>query len=246
MKYEIRKDKLCYGSRILGGAECIFVEATQKDVRAFVEGSDAKGVVVCHLDVGDYVFATVAGKTVALEEKRSGDFASSFAEGRRRGRRQLRECRGAADIAGIALRGHHVWSNEGHWIYDIVDDDEAMIDLVKWQVLGGLVVMLPAAPEEVVDRLKALRTVLQPGNHLYSIVSGTDKKLPHVGQPEPVLAFRRMVKGVGKILGDALWEVAKDKEDPLGWMVCCEDEELMEVKGIHRGILAQRKKVRGL
>lgn len=247
LKYEIRSDGLWYGSRRIGDVDCIFVEATQADVRAFVEVSKSLAhpprVEVCHLDVGDYVFATPSGKTVALEEKRSGDLARSMSEGRRRGRRQLRECRAAADVAGLALRGDYSRVDLDQWEYAIPSD--MVLEIVKWQVLGGLVVPLPTAPGQLLEELWKLRAILRPGSHLYSVVAGTDKKMPWVGQPEPVLAFRRMVKGVGRSIGDAIWEVAKHKKDPLGWMVTCEDEELAEVRGVHRGIIEQRRKVKG-
>ena len=245
-KYEIRQGKLCYGSKVLGAEDDILVESTQKDVRDFVERSQIPKVVVCKLEVGDYVFATGEGKTVALEEKRCGDFESSFSGGRRRGRRQLRECRGAADVAGLALRGASKrYSMDTEWSFSI-DDAEMLVDLVKWQVLGGVVVFLPWEPEDVIARLQGLRGVLRPGNHLYSVVSGTDKKMPWVGQPEPILAFRRMVKGVGKVMGDKLWDVVQDKEDPLGWLVSCSDKEFGAIKGVHKGIVEQRRKVKSL
>ena len=68
------------------------------------------------------------------------------------------------------------------------------IELLKWSLRGGIV-LLPKKEDALIRTLRRVQNVLQPGQHLLSIVSGNDKKV--TGSTMLERSLQRMLEGVG-------------------------------------------------
>lgn len=172
MKYFVEDGKLKYTktgrTTVLGPAGAtIYADAREQDVQAFKKA----GCLIAMLPWGDFVFVTPTGKVCALEMKRPSDLVGSYFK--RRLQRQLRREKLSADIPALGLR-----ETGGRAFMALYEDmpDDLRVDLAKWQVLGGLVIPLPEDAASIVRTITDLRAVLQPGDHLYTIVAGTDEE----------------------------------------------------------------------
>ena len=75
------------------------------------------------------------------------------------------------------------------------------MELLKWSLRGGIL-LLPHQEDKVLSTLRRARNILQPGRHLFTIVSGSDKKIK--GESRFKRAVQRMIEGVGPSAADKL------------------------------------------
>ena len=188
-KYKVDNGVLYSGSKQLGNSEDIIVDGHQ-DIVEFIKRSNREKVSVAQLPEGDYVMVTPSGLTVGIEEKKSGDLATSLRN--RRLQRQLRRLEDAVDIPLLGLRFGYSGSFTPEW-WDFFTLSMS-VELLKWSLRGGII-LLPYNEDELLCTLRRARNILQPGKHLFSIVSGTDKKVK--GRSPFHRAVQRMVEGVG-------------------------------------------------
>lgn len=216
---------LRFGAKVIGADHVIYVDAAQaRDLH--VAAGKAEGFTVIRLPVGDYVFMTHSGKIVAVEEKKYGDLISSYA--RRRLQRQLRQCLTGADIAILAMRAE----NDLLVAYPM---DELMVDLIKWQVLGGYIGYLPASAHAVLQELASWRTILQPSRATLSVIAGSDVQKPKTPGTPVSAAIQRLITGVGPVTGSKLAEAFGQN---LLNMLSATDAALTKA-GAHRGIITK-------
>ena len=214
MTYSIVDGAVVWEGKPLGPAAHILVDSKQADVRAIVErGRSQVPATVVTLPVGDYVFVSPSGLLCIVEEKRRGDLATSYRA--RRLQRQLRNMREHGDaVLVLGLRAGSTDSMSG--LYDW-RDAEVGVDIMKWQVLGGLVGVLPEDPAATLRTLRDWQGALQPGRHLLSVLAGDDKarRAEHEtkGLTPTARALSRLIKGVGPTTA-AAWAVV-GKEDLL-------------------------------
>ena len=209
----------------------IAVDVFQKDVIALRDPSTVKR----RLKTGDYVFAA-KDHVVVVEEKRVADLLTSWKD--RRLQRQLRRIKQAnpegINILALRASGSVPSLNEILWL-DV--PTELSLDLLKWQALGGLVGFLPYYPQGVLDTLKTWRAILRPGQHLYSVLAGTETERMPEKMTEVGYALRRLFKGVGPKLGAAWAEAA---EQDLTKALLMPDNEVKKL-GARQSVLDQRR-----
>ena len=186
-------------------------------------------LAVKQLSVGDYVFVTPSGMTVGIESKTAGDFQTS--KDKQRLQRQSRDLIASVDIAmwGLLLLPGEEWSTP------------CLTDMVKWQAMGGSIQILPWDVYQTAQVLIELRTIMQPGTHLRSILRGDDWKRPEEIEMSPcATALRRVFTGVGvriAMLLDNKYEgdIIKALNAP--------EEEWREIPRMRELILAQKRKL---
>lgn len=237
MAYETHDDGLYWDDRRLAAQTDIVVDGAQQGAYIVRE---TKGVVVTRLPVGDYVMATPRAQIVVVEEKKPLDLASSFAS--RRLQRQLRQVVGAGHIWVLGLRGQPTALGT---LYDEAVP-KVVLEMVKWQMLGGYVVGLPERLQDVVLTLRELRAVLVPSSSTLSVLAGDDRGKIRQAMPPPARAIRRAVDGVGYAIAMALWERYKDAQSPLLAMLQAPDDEWRKVRGVNYRILKNRRAALGL
>ena len=187
--YEVKNGELYSDGTLLGNEDTIFVDGRQ-DVAEYIRQSRRKKVLVAQLTEGDYVMVTPSGLTVGIEEKKPGDLGSSLRS--RRLQRQLRKLEKAVDIPLLGLRFTGRRGFTPHWWQ--LGSLSMPIELLKWSLRGGII-LLPYGEDSLLKTLRRARNVLQPGRHLFSIVSGTDQKVK--GDTHFQRAVQRMIEGVG-------------------------------------------------
>jgi hypothetical protein len=198
MKYTILDSLLYFDDRLLGPADAIYIDTSQPD---FYDGVP-DGCIRKKLIVGDYVLVTALGQVVGVEEKRPGDYASSWSS--RRLHKQLRRILQACDIGVLALRlPEIVWYQPEDEMLQRHSGNDQGLDLLKWQTQGGLVGILPYGVEDVLVALRRWRAALTPGQHLFSAISGTDKRRPVAESPN-AQAFMRLFDYCGPTVGNKL------------------------------------------
>mgnify|MGYP001601772254 CR=1 FL=1 len=217
-------------NRELGEPGLIIVDVFQRDVLALKD----PGTTSAKLKVGDYVFAT-KDHVVVVEEKRIPDLLTSW--GGRRLQRQLRRIKQAnpdgINILALRASGSVPSLNELLWL-DI--PPELTLDLLKWQALGGLLGFVPYYPKGVLETLQTWRAILKPGQHLYSVLAGTEvERMPEKMTPTGY-ALRRLFKGVGPKLG-AAWAAAG--QESLVQALAMPDRVLKDL-GARQSVLDQR------
>ena len=233
--YSLSSGHLCFDERLLAPSVALVVDVFQKDVVALKD----PGTVSAKLRVGDYVFAKKE-HVVVVEEKRVADLLTSWKD--RRLQRQLRRIKqanpGGINILALRASGSVPSLNELLWL-DI--PAEITLDLLKWQALGGLVGFLPYYPQGVLDTLKTWRAILKPGQHLYSILAGTETERMPEKMTEVGYALRKLFKNVGPKLG-AAWAIAAEQD--LTKALRMPDNEVKKL-GARQSVLDQRKELRG-
>lgn len=234
MVYTVSGPLVMYGDKTVGYTDHILVDVFQKDV---VKVGDPETMRVS-LPVGDYLFLTPEKRLVVVEEKRLGDLVSSYSS--RRLQRQLRRVRLANPdgVSVVALRasGERPALEETMWA---AMPPELMVDLVKWQLLGGLVGFLPHDPHEALGVLRTWQAILHPGVHLFSIVAGSDLEPKRERLTEVAYALRKLFVGVGPKTG-AAWAAAAHEH--LLEALTMPDEALKPL-GVRPAVVRKRKEL---
>ena len=231
--YSVQENELYFDDLLIGGAEAIYVDSRQSDMLKFVKRglypTEWPRLVVKQLSVGDYIFVTPSGMTVGIESKTAGDFQTS--KDKQRLQRQSRDLIASVDIAmwGLLLLPGEEWSTP------------CLTDMVKWQAMGGSIQILPWDVYQTAQVLVELRTIMQPGTHLRSVLRGDDWKRPEEIEMSPcATALRRIFTGVGvriAMLLDNKYEgdIIKALNAP--------EEEWREIPRMRELILAQKRKL---
>ena len=192
--YTVEGKELLFNGKSLGSADDIYVDGRQ-DVAGYVKESGKKGFTVAKLAEGDYVFVTVKGHIVGIEEKKAHDLCNSLRN--RRLQRQLRRLESSVNIPILGLRfndknGFSAQFSPDWWQLNNLN---LVIELLKWDLRGNTI-LLPAGEEYVLKTLQRIKNILQPGHHLFSIVAGDDIKRVQDDSPFRKLV-RRLIDGVG-------------------------------------------------
>lgn len=237
IQYTAHNQQIIEGGKVLCRSGQILVDSHQDLAQVVKAGWREHQFVVKALPVGDYVFVAQR-KVVVVEEKRPADLATSIRS--RRLQRQLRQIMLAGEVSALGLRLEREWGDRQR-VYGL--EDEVGYEIVKWEMLGGLVLFLPPSPEQVGDALLTLQAILKPGSHQLSILAGTDGgRETSPSFPPWARALRKVVKGVGpKTLG-ALVERYGRESQPLIAALAAPDEE-WQALGINKGVIKERRRV---
>ena len=233
MGYSVQENELYFDDLLIGDADAIYVDSRQSDMLKFAKRglypTEWPRLVVKQLSVGDYIFVTPSGMTVGIESKTGGDFQTS--KDKQRLQRQSRDLIASVDVAmwGLLLLPGEEWSTP------------CLTDMVKWQAMGGSIQILPWDVYQTAQVLVELRTIMQPGTHLRSILRGDDWKRPEEIEMSPcATALRRIFEGVGVRIAMLLdnkygGDIIKALSAP--------DEEWKEIPRMREGILAQKRRL---
>ena len=233
MGYSVQENELYFDDLLIGDADAIYVDSRQSDMLKFAKRglypTEWPRLVVKQLSVGDYIFVTPSGMTVGIESKTGGDFQTS--KDKQRLQRQSRDLIASVDVAmwGLLLLPGEEWSTP------------CLTDMVKWQAIGGSIQILPWDVYQTAQVLVELRTIMQPGTHLRSILRGDDWKRPEEIELSPcATALRRIFEGVGVRIAMLLdnkygGDIIKALSAP--------DEEWKEIPRMREGILAQKRRL---
>ncbi len=233
MGYSVQENELYFDDLLIGDADAIYVDSRQSDMLKFAKRglypTEWPRLVVKQLSVGDYIFVTPSGMTVGIESKTGGDFQTS--KDKQRLQRQSRDLIASVDVAmwGLLLLPGEEWSTP------------CLTDMVKWQAMGGSIQILPWDVYQTAQVLVELRTIMQPGTHLRSILRGDDWKRPEEIELSPcATALRRIFEGVGVRIAMLLdnkygGDIIKALSAP--------DEEWKEIPRMREGILAQKRRL---
>jgi len=231
--YSVQENELYFDDLLIGDADAIYVDSRQSDMLKFAKRglypTEWPRLVVKQLSVGDYIFVTPSGMTVGIESKTGGDFQTS--KDKQRLQRQSRDLIASVDVAmwGLLLLPGEEWSTP------------CLTDMVKWQAMGGSIQILPWDVYQTAQVLVELRTIMQPGTHLRSILRGDDWKRPEEIELSPcATALRRIFEGVGVRIAMLLdnkygGDIIKALSAP--------DEEWKEIPRMREGILAQKRRL---
>ena len=233
MGYSVQENELYFDDLLIGDADAIYVDSRQSDMLKFAKRglypTEWPRLVVKQLSVGDYIFVTPSGMTVGIESKTGGDFQTS--KDKQRLQRQSRDLIASVDVAmwGLLLLPGEEWSTP------------CLTDMAKWQAMGGSIQVLPWDVYQTAQVLIELRTIMQPGTHLRSILRGDDWKRPDEIDMSPcATALRRIFEGVGVRIAMLLdnkygGDIIKALSAP--------DEEWKEIPRMREGILAQKRRL---
>ena len=233
MGYSVQENELYFDDLLIGDADAIYVDSRQSDMLKFAKRglypTEWPRLVVKQLSVGDYIFVTPSGMTVGIESKTGGDFQTS--KDKQRLQRQSRDLIASVDVAmwGLLLLPGEEWSTP------------CLTDMAKWQAMGGSIQVLPWDVYQTAQVLIELRTIMQPGTHLRSILRGDDWKRPEEIEMSPcATALRRIFEGVGVRIAMLLdnkygGDIIKALSAP--------DEEWKEIPRMREGILAQKRRL---
>ena len=233
MGYSVQENELYFDDLLIGDADAIYVDSRQSDMLKFAKRglypTEWPRLVVKQLSVGDYIFVTPSGMTVGIESKTGGDFQTS--KDKQRLQRQSRDLIASVDVAMwcLLLLPGEEWSTP------------CLTDMVKWQAMGGSIQILPWDVYQTAQVLVELRTIMQPGTHLRSILRGDDWKRPEEIELSPcATALRRIFEGVGVRIAMLLdnkygGDIIKALSAP--------DEEWKEIPRMREGILAQKRRL---
>jgi hypothetical protein len=184
--YSVQEGSLYYDEVLLGDAGAIYVDVRQADMLKFVKRnvypSEWPRLIAKQLSVGDYVFVTPTGMTVGIESKTGNDFVTS--------KRQSRDLMASVDIAmwGLLLLPGEEWTTP------------CLTDMARWQAMGGSIQVLPWDVYQTAQVLIELRTVMQPGSHLRSILRGDDWKRPDEIELSPCATEKGIRGNTGVLL----------------------------------------------
>ena len=233
MGYSVQENELYFDDLLIGDADAIYVDSRQSDMLKFAKRglypTEWPRLVVKQLSVGDYIFVTPSGMTVGIESKTGGDFQTS--KDKQRLQRQSRDLIASVDVAmwGLLLLPGEEWSTP------------CLTDMAKWQAMGGSIQVLPWDVYQTAQVLIELRTIMQPGTHLRSILRGDDWKRPEEIEMSPcATALRRIFEGVGVRIAMLLdnkygGDIIKALSAP--------DEEWKEIPRMREQILAQKRRL---
>ena len=231
--YSVKENELYFNDLLIGDADTIYVDSRQSDMFTFIKRglypTEWPRLVVKQLSVGDYVFVTPSGMTVGIESKTAGDFMTS--KNNQRLQRQSRDLIASVDIAmwGLMLLPGDMWSTP------------CLTDMAKWQAMGGSVQILPWDAYQTAQVLVELRTIMQPGNHLRSVLRGDDWKRPdEIAESPCATALRRIFTGVGIRMAMVL----DDKyEGDIIRALSAPEEEWSSIPRMKTNVLTQKRKL---
>jgi ERCC4-type nuclease len=206
----------------------IYVDGNQ-DYAAALKG--VKGFTICQLPC-DLAWVDKNGKLVGVEEKKSGDFATSSRS--RRLARQLRGIKYEADIPVIGLRmSPGLYSDL--WSTDIND----CLSIAEWAP-RGLVLLLPSNPDKMSDFLPRLREALEKEN--VRVLAGNDRKRPTDISPFRQ-ALMRLFTGCGKVTAAKIDTYFRERRYSLS-MALSAPNEMWKKAGAHKGVIKQLEVLR--
>tara|TARA_Y100000034_G_scaffold110249_1_gene142237 strand:+ start:283 stop:990 length:708 start_codon:yes stop_codon:yes gene_type:complete len=187
------------------------------------------------LKYGDIRFPLDEESWVIIEEKRVRDLEDSYRK--RRLQRQLRNMLWS-NPKGVNILGLRASSPMQVALQDTYHEltEECMLDLMKWQMIGGVIGYLPYNVEGVLRTLKNWRAILKPGQHFFSIVAGTDEPPIREDMTPTAYAIRRLFKGVGPTIAN---KIAAFYKQDLARALGAPDQEWLNL-GAHKGILRQK------
>lgn len=190
------------------------------------------GCVVKQLKCGDYSFSTLDGLPVLVEEKKLRDLISSWSA--RRLQRQLRKMLQANPEGAnvLALRASGAAPSLAETLWTEIPQ-ELCLDLLRWQLLGGIIAFLPYSPQAVLEALTDYRACLRPGRALLSVLAGDDRdKEKQATLSNTAYALIKMCKGVGRVTA-ASW--AELSQQHLSIAINMTDEQLKQA-GVRKGV----------
>ena len=232
--YSVKEGSLYDDDVLLGDANAIYVDSRQHDMLNFVKRdlypSQWPRFVVKQLPTADYLFVTASGLVVGIESKTANDFMTSRLI--QKLQRQSRELMDAVDIPmwGLMLRPGEEW------------ETRCLVDMVKGQAMGGSIQVLPWDMFQTAELLVDLRTIMQPGTHLSTILQGDDWKRPEEIKLAPcATALRRLFVGVGVKI--ALLLDNHFEGDIIRALSASDEEWKQAAPRMHNGILDQRRKL---
>ena len=179
------------------------------------------------------MFVSDGGRVVGIESKTSADFSTSVSS--RRLQRQLRGLLEAVDVPVLGLR----MEPGSRWGFEAEERlwfgyTKAREELVKWQMLGGLIAFLPHSAAARLRSFERYRLLLTTTRNTRTIVAGTDKPHPVEGTPF-AQAMQRLFKGVGPTLARRLdTHFQGDFQAALAG-------DWSEVEGIGKSVIAQKE-----
>ncbi|HHT9130865.1 MAG TPA: hypothetical protein ACFYED_00055 [Candidatus Tripitaka californicus] len=192
----------------------------------------AAGAAIRQLKYGDYSFNTLDALPVLVEEKKLHDLITSWRARRlqRQLRKLLQENPAGANVLALRAAGAVPTLAETLWT-EI--PTELYLDLLRWQLLGGVVAFMPYAPQAVLETLTDWRACMRPGRALLSILAGDDR--PQRQQQEQLTdtayALMKLCKGVGRATA-ASWAQAANQS--LNTAINM-DEQLLKQAGVRKG-----------
>lgn len=230
--YYIEDGKLWADGTELGLSTAIYMDNRQRNPRK------DKRFVNKRLPVGDYVFTTPQNHIVIVEEKRLNDLYTSYNNRRlqRELRHMLSENEEGVNVLGLRAT---TMDEELREIYHKPPTIDVATELIKWQILGGIVGLLPINIVDVYDRLCEWRAVLQPGRSLFSIIAGSDSKADTKPMTRCARALRQILKGVGYQTGQ---RIADYFRNDLVLALSASDEAWKKA-GANKTILQARKEL---
>ena len=238
------KDNIVFqGAKQIISGGVVGVDSRQADFAALKNGHEK-----VTLEAGDYIYHNGI-HLLLVEEKKLPDLYDSWRS--RRLQRQLRHLLEANPdgINILALRG-----SARHALQEIFwqgDVPELALDLLKWQVHGGLIGFLPARAGSVVATIKEWGSVLKPGRGIWDIVRGDDRTLAkrkRIGREEkdedrpttPVeAALQRLLPGVGRVRSRVLGEACG--QNLLAFYAA--DDETLKRWGVTPSVLRKLREV---
>ena len=231
--YSVRDGQVYFDEKAIGSSRNMFSDFRQDYAGQY-------GTERVTLKVGDVLAVTSHGAVLLIEEKKVGDLVSSYTA--RRLQRQLRHMlqTNPDGINALAIRGDGN-ANDLQAIMQLLSYQsvDLTLDLVKWQIFGGLVVFVPAAAGAAVDAYLSLSSSLTPGRHLYTVVAGNDQETRRnksKGLTATAEALRRLIPGVGPVLAEA-WAAAAEQD--LVTALTMSNEKLKDL-GANKTVVARR------
>lgn len=190
--YTVRNGALYFNEVKLGPSNALY--ADRGELRTLGEEDGVR-----HLQTPgriDIIF--VAGeRVVGAESKKPDDLVTSTLD--RRLARQMRMIMRLTDVPALILRGNLPDFND--WGFA-----DVIVNLVRLQCLGVVLLPCPSRDEEARDRLAEYRTFLASGSRsALAAVSGSDNKLKRPG------TIVSRVSGLGAGRADALMRLAIEK-----------------------------------
>lgn len=227
-RYSVRDGQMWWGEHALGPAHLIYVDGHQDLASILKRALPYEHLVVRKLGVGDYVFKIANSDLVAgIEEKKLEDLVNST--GTRRLQRQLRHLRESVDVPICAVRLPYSFTlNEDMLVLPL-------IELLKWQAVGGMATILPAGMTALMSMLEVIQANLQPGRGIWSVLAGTDKRQEPPGMSKLVTQLHRLRLGIGPATGAKLEARYANLVEALS----APDEEWLDL-GVPRHVLKKR------
>lgn len=189
-RFSVTDDGLYYGTRRLGHRDGLYVDTSE--LKSLGKKDGVARLVMPHRI--DAVFAA-GSRVVGAESKRPGDLVTSTRSGRLG--RQTTTLLETVDVPVLLMRN---WPN--------VDDPaiaDVVVNLVRLECLGVLLLPCPTDDEGVLAFLREYRTFLADGSRAaLAAIAWTDRR--RVAEPYGQGRFLRNIKGLGTAMKERLYE----------------------------------------